>query len=350
MSREKTLALRKNVKPFENSELKKSIFQLINTVPPFFIVWFLAYLSLDISVWLTVALSIVAAGFVIRTFIIFHDCTHGSFFKNKKANNIVGTITGVISLFAYEKWKREHNIHHATSGNLDKRGVGDIWMMTVEEYLAATPMRRLTYRLYRNPIVMFGFGPALLFLVSNRINRKGAPAKERNNTYLINISIIVIYSLMIWLIGWQAFAIIQGTILFVAGALGIWLFYVQHQFEDSYFEDESEWDYIKAAIEGSSYYKLPKVLQWVTGNIGFHHVHHLSPRVPNYNLERAHDSTPPLQKATTIDVRTSLQSIHFRLFDEANKSFVTFKEIKHLLNNANNGVDLQTKKTSFEGK
>ena len=350
MSREKTLALRKNVKPFENSELKKSIFQLINTVPPFFIIWFLAYLSLDISVWLTVALSIVAAGFVIRTFIIFHDCTHGSFFKNKKANNIIGTITGVISLFAYEKWKREHNIHHATSGNLDKRGVGDIWMMTVEEYLAATPMRRLTYRLYRNPIVMFGFGPALLFLVSNRINRKGAPAKERNNTYLINISIIVIYSLMIWLIGWQAFAIIQGTILFVAGALGIWLFYVQHQFEDSYFEDESEWDYIKAAIEGSSYYKLPKVLQWVTGNIGFHHVHHLSPRVPNYNLERAHDSTPPLQKATTIDVRTSLQSIHFRLFDEANKSFVTFKEIKHLLNNANNGVDLQTKKTSFEGK
>lgn len=350
MSREKTLALRKNVKPFENSELKKSIFQLINTVPPFFIIWFLAYLSLDISVWLTVALSIVAAGLVIRTFIIFHDCTHGSFFKNKKANNIIGTITGVISLFAYEKWKREHNIHHATSGNLDKRGVGDIWMMTVEEYLAATPMRRLTYRLYRNPIVMFGFGPALLFLVSNRINRKGAPAKERNNTYLINISIIVIYSLMIWLIGWQAFAIIQGTILFVAGALGIWLFYVQHQFEDSYFEDESEWDYIKAAIEGSSYYKLPKVLQWVTGNIGFHHVHHLSPRVPNYNLERAHDSTPPLQKATTIDVRTSLQSIHFRLFDEANKSFVTFKEIKHLLNNANNGVDLQTKKTSFEGK
>ena len=247
MSREKTLALRKNVKPFENSELKKSIFQLINTVPPFFIVWFLAYLSLDISVWLTVALSIVAAGLVIRTFIIFHDCTHGSFFKNKKANNIVGTITGIISLFAYEKWKREHNIHHATSGNLDKRGVGDIWMMTVEEYLAATPMRRLTYRLYRNPIVMFGFGPALLFLVSNRINRKGAPAKERNNTYLINISIVVIYSLMIWLIGWQAFAIIQGTILFVAGALGIWLFYVQHQFEDSYFEDESEWDYVKAA-------------------------------------------------------------------------------------------------------
>jgi len=350
MSREKTLALRKNVKPFENSELNKSIVQLINTIPPFFILWFLAYISLDVSVWLTVALSVIAAGFVVRVFIIFHDCTHGSFFKNKKANDITGTITGIITLFAYEKWKREHNIHHATSGNLDKRGVGDIWMMTVEEYIEASPMKRLSYRLYRNPIVMFGLGPALLFLVSNRINRKGARGKERNNTYLINISVIVIYALMIWLIGWQSFAIIQGTILFVAGSLGIWLFYVQHQFEDSYFEDESEWDYVKAAIEGSSYYKLPRVLQWVTGNIGFHHVHHLSPRVPNYNLEKAHDSTPPLHKATTINLRKSLESIHFRLFDEDNKSFVNFKQIKHLLNNSNQAVKLNSKNSTIESK
>ena len=223
-------------------------------------------------------------------------------------------------------------------------------MMTVEEYIEASPMKRLSYRLYRNPIVMFGLGPALLFLVSNRINRKDARAKERNNTYLINISIIVIYALMIWLIGWQAFAIIQGTILFVAGSFGIWLFYVQHQFEDSYFEDESEWDYVKAAIEGSSYYKLPKVLQWVTGNIGFHHVHHLSPRVPNYNLEKAHESTPPLHKATTINLRKSLESIHFRLFDEDNKSFVNFKEIKHLLKNPNKSVKLNSKNATFESK
>jgi acyl-lipid omega-6 desaturase (Delta-12 desaturase) len=155
---------------------------------------------------------------------------------------------------------------------------------------------------------------------------------------------------MIWLIGWQAFAIIQGTILFVAGSLGIWLFYVQHQFEDSYFEDESEWDYVKAAIEGSSYYKLPRILQWVTGNIGFHHVHHLSPRVPNYNLEKAHDSTPPLHKATTINLRKSLESIHFRLFDEDNKSFVNFKQIKHLLNNSNRAVKLDSKNSTFESK
>ncbi|WP_391206275.1 fatty acid desaturase [Psychrobacillus sp. L4] len=350
MSREKTLELRKKIKPFENSELKKSIFQIINTIPPFFILWFLAYLSLDISIWLTVGLSIIAAGFVVRVFIIFHDCTHGSFFKNKKANSITGTITGIITLFAYEKWKREHNIHHASSGNLDKRGVGDIWMMTVDEYVQASPIKRLSYRLYRNPIVMFGLGPALLYLVANRVNRKDARAKERNNTYLINVSIVVLYSLMIWLIGWQAFLIIQGTILFVAGSFGIWLFYVQHQFEDSYFEDESEWDYVKAAVDGSSYYKLPLVLQWLTGNIGFHHVHHLSPRVPNYNLERAHESTPPLQQATTINLRTSLKSIHFRLFDDKNKSFVTFKEIKHLLKNSKDAVKLNAKSTSLEGK
>ena len=331
MSREKTLELRKNVKPFEKSELRKSVIQLINTIPPFFILWFLAYVSLEISVWLSVGLSIIAAGFVVRIFIIFHDCTHGSFFKNKKANDIVGTLTGIITLFAYEKWKRDHIIHHATSGNLDKRGVGDIWLMTVQEYIEATPFTRLRYRLYRNPLVMFGLGPASLFLLDNRFNRKGAKPKERYNTYFINVSVVVIYSLMIWLIGWQAFAIIQGTVLFTAGALGIWLFYVQHQFEDSYFEDESEWDYVKAAVEGSSYYQLPKVLQWVTGNIGFHHVHHLSPRVPNYHLEAAHSSTPPLQKATTINLRTSLQSLRFRLFDEENKTFVSFKEIKPLL-------------------
>ena len=239
----------------------------------------------------------IAAGFVIRTFIIFHDCTHGSFFKNRKANDIVGTITGVLTLFAYEKWKREHAIHHASSSNLDKRGVGDIWVMTVEEYVEASKWQRLAYRLYRNPIVMFGFGPLYLVLITSRFNRKDARKKERNNTYLTNVILVVLYTLMILLVGWQAFVIVQGSIMFIAGALGIWLFYIQHTFEDSYFEEESEWDYVKAAVDGSSYYKLPQVLQWATGNIGFHHVHHLSPRVPNYNLEEAHESTPPLHNS-----------------------------------------------------
>lgn len=332
MSREKTAQLRKFIAPFEKADVKASVRQIVNTIPPFIISWVLAYLALDISIWLTIGLSAIAAGFVVRTFIIFHDCTHGSFFKNKKANAVVGTITGILTLFAYEKWKREHSIHHASSGNLDKRGVGDIWVMTIEEYVEATKWQRFKYRMYRNPLVMFGFGPLFLVLISSRFNRKDARKKERNNTYLINISLVVIYALLILAIGWQAFLIVQGTTMFIAGALGIWLFYVQHTFEDSYFEDESEWDYVKAAVEGSSYYKLPKVLQWVTGNIGFHHVHHLSPRVPNYNLEKAHESTPPLQQATTITIASSLKSLRYKVYDAQNKTFVTFGDIKHLLN------------------
>ncbi|PSL40491.1 omega-6 fatty acid desaturase (delta-12 desaturase) [Planomicrobium soli] len=339
MSREKTAQLRKFVAPFEKADVKASVRQLINTIPPFILFWFLAYQALDVSIWLTIACSIVAAGFVIRTFIIFHDCTHGSFFKNKKANAVVGTITGVLTLFAYEKWKREHSIHHASSGNLDKRGVGDIWVMTIEEYVEASKWERFKYRMYRNPLVMFGFGPLFLVLVSSRFNRKDARSKERNNTYLINFLLVAIYAVLIWAIGWQAFVIVQGTTMFVAGALGIWLFYVQHTFEDSYFEDESEWDYVKAAVDGSSYYKLPKVLQWVTGNIGFHHVHHLSPRVPNYNLEKAHESTPPLQQATTITIKSSLKSLRYKVYDAKNKTFVTFKDIKHLVNDSKTATE-----------
>ncbi|MYL58367.1 fatty acid desaturase [Virgibacillus halodenitrificans] len=350
MSRQKQAQLRKSVASFANSDMKASIMQLINTILPFFLLWFLAYQSLSLSIWLSVALSVIAAGFVIRIFIIFHDCTHGSFFKSSKANRIVGTITGIITLFAFEKWKRSHAIHHATSGNLDKRGTGDVWVMTVEEYVQASVWERLAYRLYRNPIVMFGFGPLYLFLLSNRFNRKGAKRKERLNTYLINVSIMVIYSLLIWVVGWQAFLMIQLPILFVSGALGIWLFYVQHQFEDSYFENEDEWDFVKAAVDGSSYYKLPKVIQWLTGSIGFHHVHHLSPRVPNYHLEKAHESTPPLQKATTITLATSLKSIRFRLYDEATRSFVTFKEVKSLIRKRKLSIQLNPQRPSIPEK
>ncbi|MYL58354.1 fatty acid desaturase [Virgibacillus halodenitrificans] len=350
MSRQKQAQLRKSVASFANSDMKASIMQLINTILPFFLLWFLAYQSLSLSIWLSVALSVLAAGFVIRIFIIFHDCTHGSFFKSSKANRIVGTITGIITLFAFEKWKRSHAIHHATSGNLDKRGTGDVWVMTVDEYVQASVWERLAYRLYRNPIIMFGFGPLYLFLLSNRFNRKGAKRKERLNTYLINVSIMVIYSLLIWVVGWQAFLMIQLPILFVSGALGIWLFYVQHQFEDSYFENEDEWDFVKAAVDGSSYYKLPKIIQWLTGSIGFHHVHHLSPRVPNYHLEKAHESTPPLQQATTITLATSLKSIRFRLYDEATRSFVTFKEVKSLIRKRKLSIQLNPQRPSIPEK
>ncbi|KMJ55500.1 fatty acid desaturase [Bacillus sp. LL01] len=347
-SNSKLSQLKKSIAPFEKSDIKSSLKQILNTIPPFFLLWFLAYQSLSVSIWLTFAFAIVAAGFVVRIFIIFHDCCHGSFFKSKKLNNIVGTITGVITMFPYEKWKREHSIHHATSSNLGKRGTGDVWIMTVDEYVSASFKERLAYRIYRNPLVMFGLGPLFLFLITNRFNRKDARKKERFNTHLINVSVVVVYSALIWLIGWQAFLLVQAPILFVSGSLGIWLFYVQHQFEDSYFEDEEEWDYVKAAIDGSSYYKLPKVLQWVTGNIGYHHVHHLSPRVPNYNLEKVHATTPPLQQATTITVGSSLQSIRFRLYDQKSKTFVSFKQVAHLLSKSKSNQENKKRQASLQ--
>ena len=331
MANKKLAQLKKHIKPFENPDTKASVWQLVNTLPPFFLLWYLAYEAISVSLILSIALSILAGGFVVRVFIIFHDCCHGSFFKNRKVNHFVGTVTGILTMVPYEKWKREHSIHHATSSNLDKRGTGDVWIMSVEEYKKASKLERLQYRLYINPFIMFVLGPLYLFLITNRMNRKDARRKERRNTYLTNVSIIGITALLIWAIGWSSFLIVQLPIMFVAGSLGIWLFYVQHQFEDSYFEDEADWDYVKAAIDGSSYYKLPRVLQWITGNIGYHHVHHLSPKVPNYNLEQVHESTPPLQQATTITVGSSLKSIRFRLYDEESKTFVHFKEIKERL-------------------
>lgn len=328
MSREKQIQLRKQVAPYENANLNSSVKQLFNTFIPFFLFWYLAYVSLDISYWLTLAFAVLTSGFVIRIFIIFHDCCHQSFFKKRKWNDVLGTISGIITLFPYEQWKRSHSIHHATSSNLNKRGTGDIWIMTVDEYVAASFWEKVAYRMYRNPIVMFGLGPFYLFLISNRLNRKDAKRKERINTYITNLSIIILYAFLIFLIGWKSFLMIQVPIVFVSGSLGIWLFYVQHQFEDSYFEEEENWDYVKAAIDGSSYYKLPKVLQWVTGNIGFHHVHHLSPRVPNYNLEKVHNATPSLQEATTVTISSSMKALRFRLWDEKNKSFVSFKDIE----------------------
>ncbi|WP_152656560.1 fatty acid desaturase [Oceanobacillus sp. CFH 90083] len=346
MSKQKQAQLRKDVMPFAKSKTKTSIVQILNTIPPFFILWFLAYQSLAVSIWLSILCSIAAAGFMVRTFIIFHDCAHQSFFKNPKLNRILGTITGVITHFPFEKWKREHAIHHATSGNLDQRGTGDIWIMTVDEYEQATKWERLQYRLYRNPIILFGLGPFSLFLYSNRINRKDARKKERRNTYIINMALIVSYCLIGFLLGWQALVFVQLPIAYIAGVLGIWLFYVQHQFEDSYFENESEWDYVKAAVDGSSYYKLPKWLEWMTGSIGYHHVHHLAPKVPNYHLEQAHRETPPLHQATTITLKTSLKSIRFRLYDEEQKTFISFREMKHRLHQTKDQRITAAKSTS----
>ncbi|WP_246021118.1 fatty acid desaturase [Paenibacillus lentus] len=320
--------LKKNVAPYEEIDTKSSVRQLFNTLLPLVLLWYGAYLSLSISYWLTLPIAILAGGFLVRTFIIFHDCCHQAFFKSRLANEILGTITGVLTLCPYQQWKNTHSIHHATSSNLDKRGVGDMWLLTIDEYMAASTWTKFIYRMYRNPFMMLVIGPIYIFLVAYRFNRKGARRKERISTYVTNVALVGLYTLLIWAIGWQAFLLVQLPIFFISGMLGIWLFYVQHQFEHSYFEHDEEWEYVNAAVEGSSYYKLPKLLQWITGNIGFHHVHHLSPKVPNYNLEKAHEATPPLQKATTITIRTSLRSLRFRLWDERNKTFISFKELK----------------------
>ncbi|MED1472216.1 fatty acid desaturase [Bacillus salipaludis] len=330
MTLEKTKNLKNQVAPFEKSTTKESVWQLINTVVPFILLWYLAYISLSVSYWLALVPIVLASGFLTRIFIIFHDCTHHSFFKNRRVNRIIGTSMGVLTLFPFDQWGHEHSVHHATSGNLDKRGTGDIWTLTVEEYLAAPLRLRLAYRFYRNPFVMFGLGPIYVFLLKNRFNRKGAKKKERLNTYLTNVLIVALIGLLIWAIGWQSFLLVQGSIFLLSGAVGIWLFYVQHTFEDSYFEEDKDWEYVKAAVEGSSYYKLPRVIQFLTGNIGYHHVHHLSPRVPNYKLEEAHNQTLPLQNVPTITLATSLRSLKFRLWDEESKNFVSFREIKYL--------------------
>ncbi|MGF9714272.1 MULTISPECIES: fatty acid desaturase [Paenibacillus] len=331
---------REDIAPYERPHTNYSVWQIINTLGPFFLLWYLAYWSLSISYWLTLAAAVVAGGFLVRIFIIFHDCCHKSFFKNRMANEMVGTITGILTCCPYYQWRHTHTVHHATSGNLSKRGTGDIWTLTVAEYLSASWLKRLVYRLYRNPLFMFGLGPIYIFLIDYRFNRKRAGMKERINTYITNISIAGLAGLLCWTIGWQQFLLVQGPIFLVSGIAGIWLFYVQHQFEEAYYETDENWDYVKAALQGSSFYKLPRVLHWITGNIGFHHIHHLSPRVPNYYLERAHHSNHRLQDVQTITLRTSLRSLRFRIWDEDSKKYVGFRDIK--------GLSAKAKKYSAE--
>jgi acyl-lipid omega-6 desaturase (Delta-12 desaturase) len=344
MKNQKGKLLKKQVSPYEKANTLHSVRQILNTIVPYIIVWVLAYQSLSVSYLLTLGFAVIGAGLTTRIFIIFHDCCHYSFFKSRKANQIVGTITGIMTFFPFYQWQHNHSVHHASSGNLDKRGVGDIWVLTVEEYASASLSTRIKYRLYRSPLVMFGLGPIYEFLIRNRFNRKGARLKERLNVYLTNVSIVGIIALLGYFIGWESFLLVQFPMFYIAGVMGVWLFYVQHNFENSYFEENKDWEYVQAAVEGSSFYKLPKVLQWFTGNIGFHHVHHLAPRVPNYMLESAHEGTDPLKHVPTITLATSLSSLKFRLWDEDAKKFVGFKAAKSFSEMKLKNVSVQTKR------
>lgn len=325
---------KKDIEPYQNPSVAKSWWQLLNTILPFAMFWCGAYFCLSISVWLTLLLTIPAAGFLVRIFIIFHDCCHHSFFKSRRANDMVGIFTGLFSFFPYHQWKYEHSVHHAGNGNLSRRGMGDITTLTVDEYLNLSRGRRLLYRLYRNPIIMFGLGPIFLILVQYRFHRKGSGPRERFNTHLTTMVLLGTIALGCWGLGWEQFSLVEGPVLYLAGMAGIWLFYVQHQFEDSYFENVEDWDYVSAALRGSSFYKLPKVLQWITGNIGFHHIHHLGPRVPNYYLQRIYDQAPYLQEVSTLGLLSSLRSLRFRLWDEDKKKFTGFKAVARLKSNS----------------
>lgn len=318
------------VAKYQQPSLPRALWQIVNTLVPYALLWYLMYLSLAVSWWLVVPLAMLAGAFVVRVFIIFHDCGHGSYFKSRAANDLVGFISGVLTWTPYYHWRWEHAIHHASSGHLDKRGIGDIWTLTVQEYLEASRWKRFAYRLARNPFILFIVAPLYLFLIRQRFPSFNANKRERHSVYAMNLAILGMAVGLCSIFGIKAYVIIQSIILMVAGGSGVWLFYVQHQFEDVYWERGADWDYTKAALEGSSFYKLPKILQWFSGNIGFHHIHHLSPRIPNYNLERCHKADPLFQKVKPVTLLTSFKSFTYRLWDERRRKLVGYSHLRHL--------------------
>ncbi len=320
------------VKKYQNPNVWKSTWQVINSLVPFLALWVLMYYSLRISYVLTLALAVVNAGFVVRIFIIQHDCGHGSFYKSKKANNLIGSIFGVLTLTPYYHWRKKHAKHHANSGDLDFRGFGDVDTKTVAEYKAMSRWERFKYRFYRNPFVMFVLGPFFVFVIENRLplKIKKSEKKERASVHLTNLALaILILGIGSW-IGFKEFFLIQTPISLIAATVGVFLFYFQHQFEDTYWRWHEDWDYQVAALEGSSYFKLPKVLQWFTGNIGFHHVHHLSPLIPNYLLERAHNENPIFHDVETLNPVSCIKMIFLDLWDEERNKLISFRQYRKL--------------------
>lgn len=333
------------VKKFQQPSRWRAAWQLMNTLGPYGALWYLIYLSRSVSYWLVLPLALLAGLFVVRLFIIFHDCGHGSYFKSRWANDTVGFITGVLTLTPYYHWRWEHAIHHASAGNLDRRGVGDIWTMTVEEYLKSSCWRRFAYRLARNPIVLFGIAPLYLFVIRQRFPSPKASRREQWSVHLMNVAIAAVGTGMTFIFGLLPYLFIHLAIILVAGSVGIWMFYVQHQFEDVYWDRGENWDFTAVALQGSSFYKLPKILQWFSGNIGFHHIHHLSPRIPNYNLERCHKADPLFQQVKPITFLSSLKSLTFRFWDEKGRKLVGFHHLRKQRKESAKQADLEAKET-----
>jgi acyl-lipid omega-6 desaturase (Delta-12 desaturase) len=318
------------VAKYQKPSTLRALWQIIDTIIPYAVLWYLMYVCAPISWWLVVPLAVLAGGLLVRVFIIFHDCGHGSFFKSRHANDAVGFIAGILTFTPYYHWRWEHAIHHSSAGHLDKRGTGDVWTMTVQEYLESSRAKKFAYRLARNPVVMFIIAPVFLFLIRQRFPSPKASQREKHSVHMMNLAILGMAVGLSWTFGLWTYLIIQAVILMVAGGAGVWLFYVQHQFEGVYWERGEDWSYVAAALEGSSFYKLPRLLQWFSGNIGFHHIHHLSPRIPNYNLEKCHRADPLFQQVKPITLFSSMKSITFRLWDEPQKRLVGYRRMRQL--------------------
>ena len=315
------------IAPYQKSDVRHSIIQLVNTLVPYALLWVLMVLALRVSFWLMLPLAVLAAGFLMRVFIIFHDCGHNSFFPSTKWNQRVGSVLGVLVFTPGLQWWHSHAIHHATSGNLDKRGDGDVTMLTLEEFYDSALLKRIGYRFFRNPLVMFGLGPVFMFFLMHRLPLPNYGKKQTMSVVWTNVALLGLAAALSLVIGLKAYLIIQITVMWMAGVAGIFMFYLQHQFEDSYWERNGDWNYVASALQGASYYQLPKVLQWFTGNIGFHHIHHLSPRIPNYNLDKVHKNSPVIQKWThTIKFTEGLQTVKFKVLNEPAHKMVTWPE------------------------
>ena len=320
---------REIVARYQRPDTTRAIVQLVTTLLPLALSFVIMYQLLTVSFWWTLLLAVPTAGLLVRTFILMHDCAHGSFFASRRANHYVGAVTGVLTLMPFEHWRHEHALHHASAGDLDRRGHGDVDTLTVREYLARSKWGRLRYRLMRHPLVFLGLGP-LYFLLEKRVPPRGPAAGSRQimSVWTTNAAIVAVGGALAFLVGIRAVLLIYLPVYYVALAAGILLFFVQHQFEDTYWEEHEEWNYVDAAIAGSSYFRLPAVLRWFTGNIGLHHVHHLGPRIPNYNLQRCHDENALFHRVTIVTLAQSLRSLRLALWDEESGRLVGISEAR----------------------
>ncbi|MFK0335110.1 fatty acid desaturase [Rhizobium sp. NPDC090275] len=332
-SRDTTGAWIKILAQYRQPRLGRSVFELVVTAVPFAAFWAGACIFTMQGSWLGALLVLPAAAFLLRLFMIQHDCGHGSFFARRRLDTWTGRIIGVLTLTPYDYWRRTHAEHHASAGNLDERGVGDIATLTVDEYCALSPARRLGYRFYRHPVVMFGIGPVWVFLLKQRlpIGMMRAEFLPWVSTMATNLAIALVAALTIWLVGLVPFLLVHLPVVLLAGAAGVWLFYVQHQFEETHWSNADDWKFPKAALHGASHYDLPLVLRWLTGNIGVHHVHHLASRIPYYRLPEVLRAHPELAGIGRITLWESFRCVRLALWDERRRRLVSFREARELL-------------------